>query len=407
MEEKMEIQPLSRRIGFVQRSLNNFVSMISDPRFEEIRKDPDFCDFTAGNPQEMPVSGYVESLQRWLPPQNKDWFAYKTNESQAQIAVAESLAEWRKKAFLPEDIFLTTGAFSALALTLHAIIDPGDEVIYISPPWFFYEGLILSVGGVPVRVRMNPLTFDLDLNAIDHAISSRTRAIIINSPNNPTGKIYSASTLKTLGQMLTSISNRQDRPIFLLSDEAYSRIIYDGIEYASPTSYYGNTFLIYTYGKTLLAPGMRIGYIALPPEMENRQSVRYNMLTAQLIIGHAFPNALLQYALPDLEKLSIDVKHLEEKRDRMLEALNAMGYNVHTPEGAFYLLPRCPIEDDVAFCNLLMEYKIGSLPGSIMEMPGYFRLSLTASDAMIDRALPNFAKAMERVHSGEPIKTQL
>ncbi len=402
----MEIQPLSRRMGLVQRSLNNFVTLITDPRLEELRNDPELCDFTTGNPQEMPVPGYVESLQHWLPPQNKDWFAYKMNETKAQVAVAEGLADWRKKAFLPEDVFLTTGAFSALALTLQAILDPGDEVIFISPPWFFYEGLILSSGGAPVRVRMNPHTFDLDLNAIDHAITGRTRAIIINSPNNPTGKIYPASTLKALGQMLTSISNRRDRPIFLLSDEAYSRIIYDGIEYASPTSFYSNTFLIYTYGKTLLAPGMRIGYIALPPEMENRQNVRSNLLTAQLVIGHAFPNALLQYALPELEKLSIDVIHLEEKRDRMIEALTAMGYSVPKPEGTFYLLPRSPLEDDAAFCRLLLEHKIACLPGSVMEMPGYFRISLTANDDMIERSLPGFAKAIERVRSGEPIKTQ-
>ncbi len=402
----MEIQPLSRRIGLVQRSLNNFVTMITDPRFAEMRNDPELCDFTTGNPQEMPVPGYVESLQQWLPPQNKDWFAYKTNEPKAQVAVAESLAGWRKKAFLPEDIFLTTGAFSALALTLHAILNPGDEVIFISPPWFFYEGLILSSGGIPVRVRATTQTFDLDLDAIDHAITERTRAIIVNSPNNPTGKIYPPATLRNLGQMLSSASNRRDRPIYLISDEAYSRIVYDGMDYPSPTSFYGNSFLIYTYGKTLLAPGMRIGYIALPPEMEDRNSVRTSIFTAQLIIGHAFPNALLQYALPDLEKLSVDVSHLEEKRDRMVEALTAMGYSVHKPEGTFYLLPRSPLEDDTAFCSLLMEHKIACLPGSVMEMPGYFRISLTANDSMVERSLSGFARAIERARSGEQIKTQ-
>jgi len=403
----MESQPLSRRIGHVQRSLEPLLSFYTDPQFEALRNDPEVCDFTTGNPQEMAISAYVNSLQRWLPPQNKDWFAYKMNESQPQVAVAEGLAAWRKKIFLPEDIFLTTGAFSALALILNAVLDPGDEVIFISPPWFFYESLIISSGGVPVRVRINPKTFDLDINAIDNAITNRTRAIIINSPNNPTGKIYPASTLRALGQMLTSISNRRDRPIYLLSDEAYSRIVFYETEYVSPTSFYNNTFLIYTYGKTLTAPGMRIGFIALPPEMEDRKNVRSSIFMSQLITGYAFPDALLQYALPDLDKLSIDVNHLEEKRDRMLEALNSMGYSVHKPEGTFYLLPRSPLADDVAFCNQLVNYKIACLPGKIMEMPGYFRISLTASDVMIERALPQFAAALERAQRSEFIKNEL
>lgn len=402
----MDSLPLSRRMGHVQRSLDPFISFYTDPQFEEIKNDPEVCDFITGNPQEMPPSSYVDSLRHWLPPQNKDWFAYKMNEPQSQVAVAESLADWRKKIFLPEDIFLTTGAFAALALTLNAVVDPGDEVIFISPPWFFYESLIHSSGGVPVRVRMNPKTFDLDLNAIDNAITGQTRAIIINSPNNPTGKIYPASTLRALGQMLTSISNRRGRPIYLLSDEAYSRIIYDGIEYASPTNFYNNTFLIYTYGKVLLAPGMRIGFIALPPEMDDRKNVRANIFTSQLITGYAFPDALLQYALPELDKLSIDIKHLEEKRDRMMASLNSMGYEVHKPEGTFYLLPRSPISDDVAFCRQLLNYKIACLPGKIMEMPGYFRISLTATDDMIERALPHFASALEHSQSSELMKDQ-
>ena len=242
--------------------------------------------------------------------------------------------------FKPEDIFLTTGAFAGLAVTLNAVLEPGDEVIFISPPWFFYETLILAAGGVPVRVKIDPKTFDLDINAIAAAISTKTRAIIINSPNNPTGKIYPESTLKELARLLNAASSSHRRTIYLLSDEAYCRIIYEGRSFPSPTAFYPNSFLIYTYGKTLLTPGQRLGYIALPPDMPEAEMVRQALFTAQLTTGYALPNALMQYALPDLEKLSIDIEHLQEKRDHLVAELREIGYEMHVPEGTFYLLPR-------------------------------------------------------------------
>jgi aspartate aminotransferase len=397
----MDQQLVSQRMARVYQALGPFLMAVTDPYMARLSNDPEACNFSTGNPQEMPVAGYVEALQRWLPPQNKDWFAYKMNEPEARQAVADSLSRWRKQVFAPEDIFLTTGAFSALALILNAVVDPGDEVIFVSPPWFFYEGMIISSGGTPVKVRVNPTDFDLDLEAIAGAITPRTRAIFINSPHNPTGKIYPTQTLKELGQILLAATQRNGRPLYLVSDEAYSRIIYDGRGYASPTSFYEHSFLVYTYGKTLLAPGMRIGYIALPGEMPEREVMRSALMGSQTIIGHAFPDALLQYALPDLEKLSIDVKHLEEKRDLMVDALGNMGYSLHKPEGTFYLLPRSPLEDDQAFVKLLAEYKILCMPGLAFDMPGYFRISLTANDEMIERSLAGFASALERARRAE------
>ncbi|HET9496395.1 MAG TPA: aminotransferase class I/II-fold pyridoxal phosphate-dependent enzyme, partial [Chloroflexia bacterium] len=270
----------------------------------------------------------------------------------------------------------------------------GDEVIYISPPWFFYEALILTYGARPVRVKIDPATFDLDLDAIAAAITERTRAIIVNSPNNPTGKIYPPETLSRLGALLTEASKRNGRRIYLLSDEAYSRIVFDGREYPSPTAFYPDSFLLYTYGKTLLTPGQRLGYIALPPTMTGREVLRNAIFAAQAMTGFAFPNALLQHAIGDLEKLSIDVGHLQQKRDRMVGALRDMGYSLHVPEGTFYLLVRSPIEDDWAFTTMLAERDVLCLPGTVVEEPGYFRISLTAGDEMIERSLPHFAAAM-------------
>ena len=295
---------------------------------------------------------------------------------------------------------MTNGAIAAIAVVLGALVDPGDEVIFISPPWFFYEAHIVANGGTPVRVRCDPTTFDLDLDAIAAAITERTRAILINSPNNPTGKIYPPATLERLADILRAASERLGRDIYLMSDEAYSRIIYDNHPYTSPTQFYPNSFLIYTYGKTLLTPGQRIGYIALPPTMPNRERMRPALMAAQLMAGYAYPNALLQHAIGDLEQLSIDIPHLQRKRDRMVGALGEMGYDVHMPEGTFYLLPRSPLADDLAFMERLAQHNVFCLPGKVVEMPGYFRISLTANDDMIERALLGFAAAMQESMHG-------
>ena len=387
---------VTQRMTQIQHSMGMFAQFFTDPRMLTWQEDPLGCDFLAGNPQEMPLPGFVKALQYWSEPQDKNWFAYKMSEPEARATIADNLRRWRGVDYQDEDIFLTPGAFGALAVIMNTLLEQGDEVIYISPPWFFYEAMIVAAGAKPVPVRTNMQTFDLDLAAIAGAITARTRAIIINSPNNPTGRIYPPETLEALADLLTNAQKRTGRPIFLLSDESYNRIIYDGRTYPSPTTYYPYSFMIYTYGKTLLTPGQRIGYIALPPEMPERETLRGLFFVNQLAMGYAFPNALLQHAIPDLEKLSIDIKHLQTKRDWMVKELRKIGYELHSPEGTFYLLPRSPLEDDNAFIDLLAEQHIYCLPGSMMEMPGYFRISLTASDEMIRRALPGFAAARQK-----------
>jgi aspartate aminotransferase len=386
----MSLMPISRRIQTMMDTAGTILQFLTDRRWDELRKDPLTCDFMAGNPQEFPLEGITAALQKWAVPQNKDWFAYKMSERPAREVITATLRRTHGILFDQEDIILTTGAFGALSAVLGMIIDPGDEIIYISPPWFFYEMLITAYYGQPVRVPCDRSTFDLDIEAIGEAITPKTRGIIINSPNNPTGRIYPPETLKRLSEMLTHYSRENERSIYLISDEAYSRIVYDGRPYYSPTVYYPNSFLVYTYGKTLLDPGQRLGYIALPPSMPDREIIRTGIMTSMVGNGFTFPNALMQYALPDLEDLSIDIHHLQEKRDRLVKALINMGYELHSPEGTFYLLVKTPIEDDVAFINLLAENKVLCSPGTIFEMPGYFRISLTASDEMIDRALPVF-----------------
>lgn len=393
---------VSERITAMRGAVAPVIRFMANTPWAGKMGDPTMSDFVLGNPQEMPLQGFVDALGRASVPRDKNWFAYKNSEPESRAIVAATLRERRGLPFEEDDVFMTNGAFAALAVTLCATINPGDEVIFISPPWFFYEALILTYGGRPVRMKIDPETFDLDLEAIAGAITERTRAIIINSPNNPTGKIYPPSTLSRLASLLTEASERNGRPIYLLSDEAYSRIVFDGREYPSPTTFYPNSFLIYTYGKTLLTPGQRIGYIALPPTMPGRGEIREAVFGAQLVTGFAFPNALLQHALPDLERLSIDVEHLQYKRDWLVGALREMGYSVHMPEGTFYLLVRSPIEDDWAFTGTLAAHDVLCLPGTVVEMPGYFRISLTAHDEMIQRALPGFAAAMSEAAGPVP-----
>lgn len=387
---------ISQRIADTSAAMapfNRFMSTSVYARRGE--QNPHTCDFVFGNPNEPVLPDFVSALQHWSKPQTNDWYAYTFSAEPARAAVMAELRARTGQPFTENDILLTSGAFAGIAITLAAILDQGDEVIFLTPAWFFYAAQITAAGGKPVPVPVDSETFDIDLEALAAALNERTRAVIINSPHNPTGKIYPPATLERLAAMLTEASTRFKRPIALLSDEAYRRIVFDGNRVPSPAGYYPNTFIIYTYGKTLLTPGQRMGYIALPPPMPERAKVYAALFTAQVALGLAVPNALLQHAWPDLERLSINIAHLQQKRDRLVTALREIGYELHIPEGTFYLLVRTPFPDDWAFAELLATHQIYCLPGSVADLPGYIRLSLTASDAMIERALPGFQVTWE------------
>jgi aspartate aminotransferase len=355
------------------------------------------CDFAFGNPHDMPLPLYVEALQKAIIPQNKDWFAYKQSEAEAQVVVSASLSERLGHPFAAEDICLTNGAFAGLNIAIKTIINAGDEVIFITPNWFFYESMIISAGGKAVKVGIDPVSFDLDLAAIQAALSPRTRAIIINSPHNPTGKIYGRDTLMALAHILEEASRQNGRTIYLISDEAYNQIIFDNNTFISPATIYPHTFLVYTFGKVHLTPGQRIGYIALPSQMPNREEIRQALTLMQVFSGWSFPNALLQHALADLVTLSIDIAQLQARRDRFQQVLSEIGYETNDPEGTFYLLIKSPLADDWEFTEQLAQHDVFILPGVTFGLPGYCRISLTGNDDMVERSLPKFAAAFEAV----------
>lgn len=394
MSSRSSNHAISTRAGAVSHALTRLVAgYLAETEYFRRRDEPGTLDFTFGDPREMPPGAYVWALQAAAVPQNAAWFAYKMYEPEAQEAAAASLAQWTGLTFDPADILLTTGGFSALALGMKAVADPGDEVIFSLPPWFAYEALAVEAGLVQVKVRIDTETFDLDIDAIAAAITPRTRIVIVNSPNNPTGRIYGPETLGRLAAVLEGASLRHGRPIYLLSDEPYNRIVFSGQHFRTPAEFYAHTLVAYSYGKTLLSPGQRIGYLALPPALPDRDALRQAVLGLQIAAGWAFPNAVMQYALPELEQQPFDVARLEQRRDLMVEALTGMGYAVHRPEGTFYLFPRSPIPDDEAFARLLAEQGILVMPGTMFETPGYFRICLTATEETCERSLPRFAAA--------------
>jgi aspartate aminotransferase len=393
-EVRMSVHRLSSTIGRIFEQDEPLWRFFIDSAYvRHDPNDPETADFVAGNPQEMVLPEFLEAMQRWSVPKDPHWYAYKFNEPYAREAVVEALRDRRGIEYRPEDVYLTDGAFAGLLLTIRLVTDPGDEVVFVSPPWFFYRALILGAGAVPVRVRCDPVTWDLDVDAIAASITERTKAIIVNSPNNPTGKIYPPETLQRLADVLEEAAERVGHPIYLISDESYSRIVFDDRPFHSPTEFHPYSFLVYTFGKTLLTPGQRMGYVVIPPEMPEPDEVRTALMLGQMAFGgNGVPNAVLQRGFADFERMSIDVKHLQERRDRMVDGLGDAGYDVHSPEGTFYLLPRSPHPDDAAFVERLAAEKVFVLPGGVVEMPGYFRISLTGNDEMTERALPIFAR---------------
>jgi aspartate aminotransferase len=386
---------ISTRISAAAAAFSAVKHFYFESRYGQRRLVPGISDFTFGNPHEMPLEGLVAAIRARAVPHDQNWFAYKTSEEEPQAFLAEHAGRELGLAFDPADIAFTAGAFGAIMVAFHLVLDVGDEAIYSEPAWFCYEPTLLAVDAVPRQVALKAPAFDLDLGAIDAAIGPRTRLVIVNTPHNPTGRIYGRETLRALAELLERASVRIGHRLYLLSDEPYRRLRFDGRGFASPAGLYPWTLISYSYGKVLLAPGQRLGYLALSPLMPqaDRQALRDAMMAAQMALGWCFPNAVMQYAVPDLEGLSIDQGALARRRDRLMAALREAGYEALLPEGTFYIWSRWPDGDPERLWNALADRDVFVLPGATMKAPGHFRISLTASDEMVERALPVFAEA--------------
>ena len=382
----------TERIQRITEANETLLSFI--PIWEEHRHQPDIADLAFGNPQEMVIDGFSSALASATTPRDKNHYAYKFSEDESRHTVASHLTNWRGQQFEAEDIAMTPGAFGAIASALGALVDVGDEVVYFDPPWFFYRSMILSVGAIPVSVPVRSDDYDLDLDRLAGVITEKTRLVIVNTPHNPTGRIYPPSTLEGLATVLSEASDRFGAPIFLLSDEPYSKLVFSNAEFTSPALHYPHTLISYSYGKILLTPGQRIGWLALSPLMPDREALRSAIFMAQIAGGWLFPSAIMQYSLEKLDRLSIDLVELERKRDLFVDELRHAGYELQPPEGTFYLWVRSPDPTDVAFVQLLAKQGVLLLPGSTCASPGHFRISLTGTAEMIERSLPVFRKAI-------------
>ncbi|WP_425882860.1 aminotransferase class I/II-fold pyridoxal phosphate-dependent enzyme [Micromonospora sp. DT81.3] len=373
-------------------------------RIQGLADDDDALDFTFGNPHELALPGLSDAMRAQVDPRSVDWFAYKSSERSAQEVVAAGLRDELGLAFEPEDIAMTQGAFGAISLAFALFADAGDEVVIPVPGWFCYEPMLRAANLIPVRAALDPVSFDLDIDAIARAITPRTSIVVVNSPANPTGRVYPRSAWEALAEVLEEASRTHGRRIWLLSDEPYRRIRFDGVDFASPAASYPWTVIDYSYGKVLLAPGQRLGYLALSPLIptEARGELRDALFPLGLAIGWGFPDAVMQYSVPALETLSIDMAELARKRDRMYGALADAGVEVTRPEGTFYLWGRAPGGDARSFCDALEARGVYVMPGALFDQPHHFRISLTATMDSIDRAIPYLVEVAAELNRDAP-----
>jgi aspartate aminotransferase len=354
-------------------------------------------DFSLGNPNLEPPAKVKAILRELVSDNSSGLHRYMSNAGfvKTREAVGDYLSNLNSLSFGPDDIVMTVGAGGALNVVLKAILNPGDEVIIPAPYFVEYNFYIDNYGGIPKTVNTNP-DFSLDLLAIEKAISPNTKAVLINSPNNPTGRVYGKDELAQVGQLLTQYSQRYGRPIYLISDEPYRKIIYDGLICPSIFDAYRESFLVTSFSKDLSLAGERIGYIAVHPLIADKDIIIEGLILCNRILGFVNAPALMQRLIPFVLEDSVDITEYKRKRDVLCKGLGAAGYTFTMPGGTFYLFPKTPIPDDVEFVRSLQGENILTVPGSGFGGPGYFRIAYCVEEKTIEGALPGFVRVMDR-----------
>jgi aspartate aminotransferase len=354
-------------------------------------------DFSLGNPNLEPPAKVMEVFESLIRDPAPGQHAYMSNAGlvETRQAVADYLNTFNTPRFSLDEIVMTVGAGGALNVVLKTILNPGEEVVIPKPYFVEYNFYLDNHQGVPKLVETRP-DFSFNFDAMEAAMTEKTRAVLINSPNNPTGKVYSEGDLKQLGQLMTHYSKKHGQPIYLISDEPYRKIVYDGISVPSVFDVYPETVVVTSFSKDLSLPGERIGYIAAHPEISDKGMVMAGMVLCNRVLGYVNAPAMMQRAISRLLNDSVDISIYQRKRDRLCEALSSFGYDIQKPEGAFYLFPRTPIADDVAFVAALQEENILTVPGTGFGGPGHLRIAYCVSDQVIEGALPGFERVIKR-----------
>jgi aspartate aminotransferase len=372
---------------------------------EELKRlygEENIFDFSLGNPNLEPPASLKKALKALADSPIPGMHRYMPNcgYSDTRCAIAEFLSEESGLPFDEKHVVMTVGAAGGLNVVLKSILDEGEEVIVPSPYFMEFKFYIGNCGGEIRLVETNG-DFSLNLKEIEKAIGVKTKAILINSPNNPTGVVYDQASFEKLGKLLKKKSQELGRTLYLITDEAYRRIVFDRIQLPIAFRYYPHTIRVTSHSKDLSLPGERIGYIAVHPLCEEVDELISAIVFANRTLGFVNAPALMQRLVAPLQKNSVNIREYEEKRDLFYNSLTAFGYEVVKPQGAFYLFPKAPIEDDVAFVKELQSKRILTVPGSGFGKPGYFRIAYAVDKKVIEGSLPGFKEVAEKYRAGK------
>jgi aspartate aminotransferase len=352
-------------------------------------------DFSLGNP-DAPVPGEIKQaiLDILEEEEPAKLHGYMSNAGFEDVreTIAQSLNRRFSTNFSANNILMTVGAASGLNVTLKTILNPGEEVIIFAPYFLEYNWYVKNYDGVVVQAPTDSETFYPDLEAFKKLITDKTRAVIINTPNNPTGVIYKEETIKELADILAAKQEELGRTIFLISDEPYRELAYDGAEVPYVTRYYDNTFVVYSYSKSLSLPGERIGYVVIPDEMEESSLVFDAATAANRVSGAVNAPSLQQKIIGKCVDTKVELEYYDRNRTALYEGLKECGFDCVKPEGAFYMFFKSPIEDEKEFCAAAKKYNILMVPGTSFACPGYVRLAYCVSYDTIINSLPAFKK---------------
>lgn len=383
--------PIARKIAAFIENASWIRKMFEEgERMRRLHGAENVFDFTLGNPDVEPPPEFGAELRRLAEHPVPGMHRYMSNAGydETRRAVAEVLSEKSGLEVNGSRVVMTCGAGGALNVALKTVLNPGEEVIILTPFFVEYKFYIDNHGGVPVEVWTDRETFQLNLTAIENAITSKTRAIIICSPNNPTGVVYPAESLAKLGELLERKEKELKRQILLISDEPYARICYDGKEVPNVFPHVKNSVIVTSHSKDLALPGERIGYLAANPRMEGVEQFMQGAIFSNRVLGFVNAPALMQRLVAGLQRASVDIGEYRQKRDLLYDNLTAMGFRMIKPDGAFYLFPRSPLPDDVKFVKLALEHHILLVPGAGFGAPGHFRIAYCVDKGMIERSLP-------------------
>jgi aspartate aminotransferase len=353
------------------------------------------CDFSLGNPDVEPPPAFQKALEEIVatPLLRKHGYMPNAGFPEVRAAVAQQVSREQGVSVGAEHVVMSCGASGAMNAVLKSILDPGDEVIGSIPCFMEYVSYVDNHGGKLVMAASRP-DFDLDVRAIERLINARTAALIINSPNNPTGRIYPEKTLRALSQMLLDASKKTGRTIYLISDEPYRRIVYDGAAVPAVFSLYPHSIVVTSFSKDLSLPGERIGFAAVNPAADDQKHLVDGIILCTRVLGYVNAPALMQRVVARLAGVSVDVDIYKRKRDLFSRALTSLGYELTPPEGAFYLFPKAPGGDDLAFVQALQEELVLVVPGRGFSLPGYFRIAYCVDTPVIERSLAGFQKVI-------------